>query len=522
MAHYPVTEMDSATDRQNELIPPSKEYDTGRLADLLLNTEKYAKHPDACSPEWIKAHFHQVFGLPTRYRVAHRQILVKQKCLTTEEFIALGIGINPHEAPLTCSDLSDILGLTIKKDDRNKIIAFLAQLSAYTQDSQMNVSFNAPSSTGKSFIPTEVARLFPKEDVIEVGYCSPTAFFHDVGTFLKERQGYVVDLSRKILIFLDQPHTMLLQHLRPLLSHDKQEIGIKITDKSQKAGLRTKNIYIKGFPSVFFCTAGLKVDEQEATRFILLSPEATQEKLRDAINERIRRETDKESYKAWLEADPRRRLLKQRIQAIKQEHVVDVNIGSPCRLKEAFFSKNRFLKPRHQRDITRIIALVKSFALLNLWHREREGNSIVANESDITDALCIWEAIAQSQELNLPPYAYDLYRDVIVEAYREKNGDFSDAGIGLTRSDVIKKHLRTYGRPLSDWQFRQELIPMFESAGLITQEPDPADKRSKLIYPTTALTISSVQDNSELGGGVNHESNGNGASKDGHEYGRVH
>ncbi len=126
--------------------------------------------------------------------------------------------------PITRAALINVLGQTIKRDDINKLITFLAMLSVYTEDSQLNISFNAPSSSGKSFIPLEVARLFPKEDVIQVGYCSPTAFFHDVGEFNEDKQGYIVNLSKKILIFLDQPHTLLLQHLRPMLSHDKKEI----------------------------------------------------------------------------------------------------------------------------------------------------------------------------------------------------------------------------------------------------------------------------------------------------------
>ncbi|MBU0569359.1 toprim domain-containing protein, partial [Patescibacteria group bacterium] len=138
--------------------------------------------------------------------------------------------------PLSSQDLLKILGLTIKQDEENKIVTFLCELSAYTENAQFNISYNAPSSTGKSYIPTEIARLFPQEDVLELAYCSPTAFFHDVGKHDKEMKGYTVDLSRKILIFLDQPHNELLARLRPLLSHDKKEIMLKITDKSQKFG----------------------------------------------------------------------------------------------------------------------------------------------------------------------------------------------------------------------------------------------------------------------------------------------
>ena len=80
--------------------------------------------------------------------------------------------------PLSAKELIEILGTTIKHDNDNKLVAFLCQLSAYTEDSQFNLSFNAPSSSGKSFIPIEIAKLFPPEDVLELGYVSPTSFFH--------------------------------------------------------------------------------------------------------------------------------------------------------------------------------------------------------------------------------------------------------------------------------------------------------------------------------------------------------
>src|SRR3989338_7998327 len=229
--------------------------------------------------------------------------------------------------PLTSQELISILGLTIKKDEENKLITFLCELSAYTEGSQFNISFNAPSSTGKSYIPTEIARLFPEEDVVEIGYCSPTAFFHDVGEYDKENNRHLVDLSRKILIFLDQPHTQLLERLRPLLSHDKKEISLKITDKNQKAGLRTKNVLLRGYPAVIFCTAGLRIDEQEATRFLFLSPEKNQEKIREGIAATIRKEADSESFTSWLEENPERILLKERISAIKQEGIKEINIA---------------------------------------------------------------------------------------------------------------------------------------------------------------------------------------------------
>jgi hypothetical protein len=168
--------------------------------------------------------------------------------------------------PMTAQQIKEILGLTIKRDDINKLITFLSQLSAYTESSQINISYNAPSSSGKSFIPLEVSQLFPPEDVVKLGGCSPTAFFHDQGVYDKETNTIRVDLSRKIIIFLDQPNSLLLEKLRSLLSHDEKEIHLKITDKNQRGGNRTKNVTLIGFPVVLFCTAGLRPDKTRSNR----------------------------------------------------------------------------------------------------------------------------------------------------------------------------------------------------------------------------------------------------------------
>lgn len=416
---------------------------------------------------------------------------------------------------LTPDMLIETLGLTIKHDAENKLTTFLCELSAYTEDAQFNISFNAPSSTGKSFIPTEIALLFPQEDVKEIAYCSPTAFFHDHGEYDKEKNQYLADLSRKIIIFLDQPHNDLLTRLRPLLSHDKKEIVLKITDKSQKFGLKTKNVLLRGYPSVIFCTAGLRIDEQEATRFLLLSPEVNQDKIQQGISAAIRKESDGDSYRRWLEADPNRTMLKERIRAIKIEGIKEIKILEPEKVEKRFLSEKKKLKPRHQRDIKRLMSIVKSFALINVWFRKRDGKTIIANDADIDEAFKLWNKISVSQELNLPPYIHNLYSEVILAAWNEKNGGREDGfeeatgKLGISRQEVHTKHYAVYGRMLDNNQLRQQILPMLETAGLITQEHDQSDKRKVLIYPVLLQEVAPASTevrNSETGGGVEMQS----------------
>lgn len=393
-------------------------------------------------------------------------------------------------------DILKVLGQTVKKDNFNKLLVFLCQLLAYTEDSQINVSFNAPSSSGKSYLALEISELFPKEDVMKLGYASPTSFFHTTSKYDKEKKGYVVDLERKIVIFLDMPHSSLLQHLRPLLSHDEKEILVKITDKSKKGGLKTKNVYIRGYPSVLFCSASFNLDEQELTRFILLSPETNQEKLREAIYERIKKEADKDAYFRALDQNPERQALKARVKAVRDMEVKKIKLGNPDKLLQMFYERNEILKPRHSRDIQRIASLTKAFALLNLWTREIKNEAVITSDSDLENAFKIWDKVSISQDLGVSPYVLNLYREVIVPAYEGKDK------VGLTRQEILEKHYEVYGRHISDWQLRQEILPMMKVSGLIKEEKDPLDKRRLLVYPLLQLTKSK---NSELKGGVDEE-----------------
>ena len=410
---------------------------------------------------------------------------------TVEDLFGKHASLYPEEIdpaqfkPLFADGLAEVLGLTIKHDDINKVVTFLGQLSAYTEENQINISFNAPSSTGKSYIPTEIAKLFPKAEVKEYGYCSPTAFYHEAGKYDAATNSYTVDLEHKILIFIDQPHPQLLERLRPVLSHDKKEITVKITDKSQKHGMKTKTVILIGYPAVTFCTAGLKLNEQEATRFILLSPEMSQQKIKNAICQTIRRESDSGQFRAGVDADPERKLLMRRILAIKAARIIDIRMESPEKVQKEFLKRYPKLKSRQQRDIKNLISIIKAIALLNLWWRNREGGTITANREDVQEGFKIWDSIYASQEFSLPPYVFNLYRDVILSCWFERNKDLKpgENPQGISRQEILDFHYKTRGSMLDGTRLRSEIIPILETAGLILQETDPFDKRIKRVIP---------------------------------------
>jgi len=153
-----------------------------------------------------------------------------------------------------------------------------------------------------------------------------------------------------------------------------------------------------------------------------------------------------------------------------------VVIEETDKIEKLFLNKTRSLKPRDQRDVGRVMNLIKAITLLNAYTRKSVGRDVIADKKDIKWAIKIWKKVSEAQELNLPPYVYDLYKKVIVAKYKEK-------GSAITRKEIMTKHYEVYRRFLPDRQLRLEISPMLDTSGLITEEKAD-DKRTILITPT--------------------------------------
>ena len=416
------------------------------------------------------------------------------------------------QRPITIEELQEILGTTIKHDNPTKTIIFLNNLLTYTEEDQGNIALQSESSTGKSYIPLEIIEYFPDQEIKIYGGASPTSFFHEAGILvdennipidfskkpkkdapLEERDAWkkkiqnsriLVDLEKKILIFLDQPHYMLLEKLRPLLSHDRKELEYNITDKSEKHGLRTKKVRIRGYPTVIFCAAKFNMDEQEKTRVWLLSPETTEDKITESLYLLAKKLGNRDAFKEELENDCRRIWLKRRIKMIKDAGIRNIIIENPDALCKRFIETHNHLIPRHQRDFPKLFSLIKAHALLNWAHREQlPNNCIKANNEDIEAGFKLYNSIATPNELGISPRIWEIYEQVMKPLFRVKNPE------GLDKKDILKAHKEKFHRPLSYESLRKEIIPTLEGAGLIYQEPDPNDKRRILIYPTDVSPI---------------------------------
>ena len=212
--------------------------------------------------------------------------------------------------------IEQYLNTQIKEDPKLVKQLLRVYLSAYT-DNPLNLFLLAPSSDGKTYATVKVSEIFPKKDIILVGRMSPTALIHQNGFLIdengepiqekldeledlfsetadkneknriinqiksiKENARYCVDLKNKILVFLDNPKPETYEMLKPIMSHDKDEIVYKTTKSD--GSLKVKEAVIRNWAAFVFCSAKNEakneVWEEIKTRVIMASPNSNVKK----------------------------------------------------------------------------------------------------------------------------------------------------------------------------------------------------------------------------------------------------
>jgi hypothetical protein len=135
------------------------------------------------------------------------------------------------------------------------------------------------------------------------------------------------------------------------------------------------------------------------------------------------------------------------------------------------------------------MGLAKALALLNLWHRERVGGVLYANDDDVDSAMSLYSEVSECQDYGLSPYVYDIYRKIVVPLYQDAPPipGYGAPVRGITRQQIIRRHRESVGSVLTDPKLRQEILPALEEAGLIEQVEHPTDSRKLLVKPLAQM-----------------------------------
>jgi DNA-binding MarR family transcriptional regulator len=406
----------------------------------------------------------------------------------------------------------------IKKDRPTKLSVFFTALSSYLKE-PINLFLKGESGIGKSYNVVETLAYFPKEDVWFLGGLSPKALIHDYGTLLNKngepigelklpkkpkksdfkddfgdfceseykealekyeeglkfyreemRGAYtLINLSNKILVFLEAPEWETFRMLLPILSHDTNRIEYKFTDKSAKGQLRTIKVVIEGWPASIFLSTDRRYMEELATRSFTVTPEASEEKIKEANVL-----TNLKASLPWVYAEETEeaKTIKALILALKNQFLEGkTDVVIPFTNLHEIFPKTIV---RDMRDFQHFCQFLKTITALYCFQRPYfkigDKRFVVSTMEDVRQSLEIYSYLFETTRTGTEERTLRFYHDIVKtkEAWylQELTAKYNEKAVRKVSSDWVKK-----------------LMQRLSDIGYVTIEADSEDRRLNVYKP---------------------------------------
>jgi hypothetical protein len=415
----------------------------------------------------------------------------------------------------------------VKRDKATCNLIFLTGLSAYTSD-PINTFLRGESSLGKTYITVNVLKPFPVDDVWFLGSLSPTALVHDKG-YLVDKNGdpilivskpekgamqeekeayfqyieklrdahYVVDLSGKILVFLEAPNIKTFNMLRPILSHDVKEISYKFTDKTAKGRLQTQHVVIRDWSATVFSSTSEEFVNDLATRSFTFTPENTEAKIKDANIL-----TGSKAAFPWKFEDNQDFMLLQGYIKTFKDKMKEIKSIIPYADKFAEQFPSKF--PRAMRDFTHLLALIRVKTLFHYAQRpvlirkikyevvvpdpdlpttqEDTQLYVLATREDYDSVIDLWNQIRETTETSAAAHIIRFFHEVVEEEALRKAQSNRDKLFDYTLT--IKELTDSWNKKFPDKKSSDTIrkwVDFLCEIGFMTKEPNISDKRENLL-----------------------------------------
>lgn len=458
----------------------------------------------------------------------------------------------------------DVISKEVKKDDKLARQVLYTILGSATKN-PMNLAINAPPGEGKSHVLNNVASLFSDDVVISLAGMTEKSLFHKRGmiavkvngqyeslrlllhplerrlkeiekenaesktkTFgddeakdlkdrieeLKDSAVKVIELSNKVLIFMDTPSEGLFSALMQLMSHDKEETTYDFTDTV--GGIKTRTNVLRGYPSFIFTQAkdfsGYERAEEIMRRFIISNPNMDVGKYNEAADLIAKKYSVPDFYYQETECSDEEKEKARLIAGKILNDIQDLNENTKP-------NKNNVINPFYQTvrkslsvskalDMTTIgrffgclslLTVIKSYKRPKLMIEYptivKDGESV--KKPDIVIPLATFDDLQETQYLmenssGVRPFIIEWFDRVFMSAYndlkepnrKDKDGKtVKESMIALSTRQLAEKHKKVYGTsPESKKLLRTYIYPLTNS-GFIDSIDSELDKRSKIFYP---------------------------------------
>jgi hypothetical protein len=405
------------------------------------------------------------------------------------------------------------LDTRVKKDKPVKLSVLFTGLSSFLHD-PLNLFLKGESGVGKTYNVTETLKYFPEDSIWFLGGMSRKSLVHSHGitmdkngeqidldyrptkpskkdfdseeSFNKAVQNYqeqvrdrreemrdsytLVDLSHKILVFLESPDFETFQTLRPILSHDKEQIQYQFVDKTGKGQLQTRKVVLKGWPATIFLTTDVKYIEELATRSFTATPENSELKILEANVLTNMKASLPWQYNEQTQAFKIISQLIQRLQIQASESKVDVVIPF-LNLFELFPKEIS----RDMRDFQHFTQFLKTITLLHYFQRpymkHGESKLLIATLEDVKRALDVYHEIFETTRTGTEKRILDLYHQLV------KTKDM------WYLKNLTCEYNKTAKRKLSEDSLRGMLQRLDQIGYVNIQKNDEGDKRLNVYVP---------------------------------------
>lgn len=400
----------------------------------------------------------------------------------------------------------------IKKDDATKLSVFFTGLSAYLPE-PMNLFIKGESGTGKSYNVVETLNYFPQEDVVFLGHLSPKALIHGHGILVdkygraldltdkpikpkrkdyesedkykealekyreqlkayadKVRDSYtIIDLSHKILVFLEAPESETFRMLYPILSHDRKKIEYRFTDKTEKGQFKQSRVVIKSFPATLFLSTEHKYVEELSTRGFTVTPEASKEKIDQANILTNLKAAQPWQYDHETEETKVIRTLIESLKKQMEDGKTDLVV--PFLNLHEIFPKEIV---RDMRDFQHFIQFLKAVTFLHFYQRPlmkiEDKRFLVSNVEDVKKSLELYMKIFETTRTGTQQRILNFYHEIVKKktSWRLK--------------EITEEYNKTHKKKLSSETIRKKLERLDE-IGYVDTQKDAADKRLNVYIP---------------------------------------
>lgn len=348
----------------------------------------------------------------------------------------------------------------------NALYSFLVLLSAKSEF-PLNLRPSGRSSTGKTEIIMQVAKLFPEGFVERHAGASSKALFYDSNTKEVAKGEYEVNLSNRAIVLLEESESRdFVRAIKPLLSHDtKESTYITVLGERKKTTIKYR---LKGWFSYIGLTASSKRSEEEDTRATLITPTYGEQKYKAAI---LRYGTLKSDFFEFVENldDEDKKSFKTIKEAVKRLNSYKVYNPFAKYLASAFPTK----KARAMRDFKQFISLIDTITLLHQYQRPYaivdDSTILISTLADVKIGLRIAETVFADTIIGLEADIKQFY-DFLCGGYTEED---------LTYKALQECYEECFGEQIPRSTLRSRYVDKLINSGLL--EKDESKKPYKFV-----------------------------------------